>query len=548
MNSRLARFRKLLPVHAPPSRRRLFRLGVCQQLALAILSVLFFSSPSRAYGPLNHLCVVEQHWNELWPLIQKSGPISDYEARQAVLAGAMADDLGYYFTGNADLTILTNAMHYARTGEWVALQLHDAATQKNALLFAFALGELSHYAADRKGHFYGTNVMAVQLANNEGIYGWRQSYEQGTDVHTQVEAGFDFLSVTSQCNPETVAQIAADVRENKLNLELITSFLSKEFSILFSPASLTISPAVFADALLTSYYLFLSTADESVKLYGFGPKEPGIVHDAWNSIRERLKNHNREPQPLTEHWLAAGRGFVSVLSVPGTSALAGSFTVVNDFYTALLKHVGRALDSNFKPDLQFPNFNLDTDMPSVSGLYELADKTVEQIIAQAQHVQRIACPPKSPLFPDYFQRGAALRQMLARPVGKVSSASELQAALQPVGDALKRGHGTTRPDTIPLPDSSVSFTICAPGATCLPHSQQLFANISDLRVAAGAVSYDAQTTVSDLWLAALAATLLQGKANLDDGKRWINTILGEYRLNALSTSNASGFYPSEFCQ
>ena len=96
------------------------------------------------------------------------------------------------------------------------------------------LAELS-FAADRRGHFYGTNVAAVQLARAQGVYGSRQSYEQDKDSHTQVEAGFDLLSVESHCKPEMIAKIASDIRYNKLDLEILSKSLTLLFGALYEP-------------------------------------------------------------------------------------------------------------------------------------------------------------------------------------------------------------------------------------------------------------------------------------------------------------------------
>lgn len=493
----------------------------------------------------------------MWPLVRQVGTINEHEARQAALAGAMADDLGYYFTGNEDLKLLTNAMHYARSGEWVAVELQDAASDKDPLMFAFALGQLSHYAADTMGHFYGTNVMAVRLAKNEAVFGWRQSYEQGKPVHTQVEAGFDFISATSRCGPATVVQIANDVREGDGKLEAAANFLRRTFNKLFKPATIELPSSVFLDALLTSYDLFFATADELAALYKFRPEEAGLIRDGWKTIRDKLKSRKREPdEGFVRRWIAAGKNFASsALTDPGRAALLSSFESVDGFYSALLKHVGGAMNALFKPGLKFPNVKLDTGMPSASGLYALADETAEQIVSRGLGGAKIACPPVTE-FPDYFPEGEELYKSLRKPIGKVSSVTDVKMALQPVTEAFHRVRGTTSKEQVPKPDfAAITFTLCPPGTNCVVHSQTVFTGDSDLRVRAGEVAYTTQTAVADLWLAGLEATMLGRKTTLADVKLWVDTIAGEYRLDALPKAaqvsmppNAGGFYPSEYCQ
>ena len=136
---------------------------------LVVLGALLLAtcSPVQAYGPLNHLCVVDQNWKAIWTVVQRVGsPISEKEARELTFAGALAEDLGYYLTADKTLVLLTDSMHYVGTGDWVKMQLQDAIAQHDAGLFSFALGELWHYAAERMGHFYGTNVVAVEIADS----------------------------------------------------------------------------------------------------------------------------------------------------------------------------------------------------------------------------------------------------------------------------------------------------------------------------------------------------------------------------------------------
>src|SRR5438552_1178858 len=172
-----------------------------------LLAAVFLGLISRSawcYGPLNHFCVVAQNWDDIRPLIERlvGHPLSateESDARRAALVGAFSLDLGYWPPSNQPQVLLTKASHYARTGEWAAFLLREAQNQKDPEAFAFALGALSHYAADRMGHYFGTNAAAVRLAHREDSFGARMSYDRDHSMHTVVEAGFDMFSASTGC-------------------------------------------------------------------------------------------------------------------------------------------------------------------------------------------------------------------------------------------------------------------------------------------------------------------------------------------------------------
>jgi hypothetical protein len=520
-------------------------------VSVIVLGV-FCTAPLHAYGPMNHLCVVERRWSEMWPLIQqvgKAGGISQGDARRAAFAGAMSDDLGYYFTSSDSLKLLTNAMHYAKSGDWVTEQLRDAERWQDPRYFAFALGELSHYAADRLGHFYGTNVMAVELAGNQDKYGWRQSYEQGEDIHTEVEAGFDFMAVIGACDPAAVEKIASDLSEERFQYEGVVGSLNKALAIVFPQTNLLVNAVEFEDALRVAYHLFGMTAIAAEELYHLTPQDSTILADITKMMEDYWAHRNQRTDLSFEtRWLAKGRKIAQTQSKRGASVLNSSFDAVCEFYSMLLTGTGKAMPDLIKSPLPFPNYNLDTNMPSVSGSYELADQTVEEIVAHAQRQDLIACPPKLFLFNKYFQDGKEQRDLLRRRVGKAGAEVEIPVLLKPIADEFRRVRGETRVDSVPMLSSHIRFVLCAPGTNCVPESESVFAKNTDLRIAAGVVSYTEQTTLADLWLAAVGATILEDITGVTSWNIWVRTVLGEYRFDDLAALNANGYYPSKFCQ
>ncbi|HKG21161.1 MAG TPA: zinc dependent phospholipase C family protein, partial [Blastocatellia bacterium] len=83
--------------------------------------------------------------------------------------------------------------HYVRSGDFVEALIAEA---RDLDEYAFALGALSHYAADNNGHPIGTNH-AVPLIYPElrAKYGNEVTYEESPSAHLKTEFSFDVLQV-----------------------------------------------------------------------------------------------------------------------------------------------------------------------------------------------------------------------------------------------------------------------------------------------------------------------------------------------------------------
>jgi hypothetical protein len=165
-------------------------------------ALITLASPAWGYGPFNHLCAVDRNWDAVYKQIRGVGQLNEVDAMDAVFAGAIADDLGYYPFLNPDLKHLTNQTHYIRTGEWADFLLRSARSPNNswaAVDYAFALGVLSQYAIDRMGHYYGTNAVAVRLAQHEMLFGPRMAYER--DAHIFLAECTHQISIEHRVQP-----------------------------------------------------------------------------------------------------------------------------------------------------------------------------------------------------------------------------------------------------------------------------------------------------------------------------------------------------------
>src|SRR3954468_3578384 len=136
------------------------RLARLASAALALL-VLFSTQNAWAYSVLTHEAIVDSTWDSaIKPLLLSRFPAAtpdDLTAAHAyAYGGSIIQDLGYYPFGSKFYSDLT---HYVRGGDFIANLIRDSQDLDE---YAFALGALSHYAADNNGHRMATNV-AVPL-------------------------------------------------------------------------------------------------------------------------------------------------------------------------------------------------------------------------------------------------------------------------------------------------------------------------------------------------------------------------------------------------
>lgn len=157
--------------------------------------ILVFAHPSFACSVLSHEALVDALWGvKLRPILLEAYPQTTPEqlklAHGYAYGGAVIQDLGYYPHGSEFFSDLT---HYVRTGDFIVALIKEA-REVNEL--AFALGALSHYAADVDVHRLATNPgEAILYPRVKRKFGPVVTYEQDPAAHLKTEFGFDVLEV-----------------------------------------------------------------------------------------------------------------------------------------------------------------------------------------------------------------------------------------------------------------------------------------------------------------------------------------------------------------
>jgi len=161
--------------------------------AFILVVILFFAKTSYGYSILAHEALIDSCWaSTIRPLLLAkfpgSTPADLKKAHAYAYGGAIAPDIGYFPFGSP---FFTNLVHYVRSGDFVDALLADA---RDIDEYAFALGFLSHYMADKYGHSLATNKSVPMLYPKEREkFGNVVTYEENHISHKRVEFGFDVM-------------------------------------------------------------------------------------------------------------------------------------------------------------------------------------------------------------------------------------------------------------------------------------------------------------------------------------------------------------------
>jgi hypothetical protein len=166
-------------------RHRTCRLGACAALALLVMPGAY------AYAVLTHEAIIDSTWDSaIQPLLLRRFPLSTADelnqAHAYAYGGCIIQDLGYYPFGGKFFSDLT---HYVRSGDFVQNLIAESQDLNE---YAFALGALSHYAADLSGHPLAVNRAVPLFYPALGRkFGPSVTYADDPFSHTRTEFAFD---------------------------------------------------------------------------------------------------------------------------------------------------------------------------------------------------------------------------------------------------------------------------------------------------------------------------------------------------------------------
>lgn len=341
------------------------------------------------YSVLTHEAIIDAAWKDgIEPqLIRRFPDATPAELLQAhayAYGGAIIQDLGYYPFGDRFFSDLT---HYVRSGDFVLALIEES---RGLNEYAFALGALSHYAADNSGHPLATNrAVAVMYPKLAKKYGPVVTYQEKPAAHMKVEYGFDVDQVAK-------GNYAPKAYHDFIGFEVSKPVLERAFARTYS---LDLSSVIFnVDLAIGSYRRAVSTVIPRTTKVAWHLKRDEIQHGDPSETKTKF-TYNISNSEYRKEWgdiyekpgfFARLRAFVlrfrpkigpfSAFAfhppTPATEQLyMHSFNETLDRYRALL--LTRQND-----ELRLPNDNLDTGAVTGAADYGLTDETYAKLLRE----------------------------------------------------------------------------------------------------------------------------------------------------------------------
>ncbi|HEX4489437.1 MAG TPA: zinc dependent phospholipase C family protein [Terriglobales bacterium] len=350
------------------------------------MAVLVFPQLGQSYSVLTHEQIVDLLWkDQIQPLLLKRFPKStDDDLRKAhayAYGGCVIQDMGYYPFGNH---YFSDLVHYVRSGDFVENLLRDSSDLNE---YAFALGALSHYAADNSGHPTINRVVAIEFPKLRKKYGDSVTYAEDPKAHIRTEFGFDMAQVARN-------RYTSDRYHDFIGFEVSKELLERSFQETYD---IKLSD-VFADLDLAigSYRRSVSRLIPGMTRVALLSRKDQLIKEVPNFDRKKFL-YNLSRSDYNKEWgtkyRRPGLGtrilafFLKLVPKIGPFKAIGfeiptpqtedlyikSINVTVDDYSSRLRAAS-------KPDFHLPNLDFDTGREAVAGEYSLADNTYARLL------------------------------------------------------------------------------------------------------------------------------------------------------------------------
>ncbi len=377
-----------------------------KKAALIVFLTFYFSNYSNGFAILSHQAIIDATWDKsIKPLLLKKYPGSSDSllnvAYTYLYGGAVMPDIGYSPFGSL---LFTNLVHYVRSGDFVLALLDES---QNLNEYAFSLGLLCHYQADKYGHSLGTNLaVPILFPELKHEHGDVVSYELGRTEHTRVEFGFDVIQ-TARGNYDLDARqkfVAFKISEEVLERAFLKTYGLKLNDIF---GSLTIA----------------------VETFRFAVKQlmPALTKNAWRARNASILKLNPLANKKSYSQKLDRKKYKEEFGRPGLKSIF--FTLVigiipkigptgglkykepdekvdkifEKCFDAILDHYTESLEQLENKKLKLDNINYDTGKKTVPGEYMHADETYYELLLKNEknNFEGLSKPLKTDLI-SYF--------------------------------------------------------------------------------------------------------------------------------------------------
>jgi len=357
------------------------------RIALAFLVLLASSGALFAYSVLTHEEIVDLAWtSEIRPLLLHRFPglTEDQitEAHAYAYGGSVIQDLGYYPFGSREFSDL---VHYVRSGDFVVELIRQS---RDANEYAFALGALSHYAADIDGHPAVNEAVALGYPKLRAKYGNSVRYAQDMTAHLKTEFGFDTLQVAKN-------RYASEQYHAFIGFKVAQPLLERTFPVVYGLQLKDV--LAHEDLAIGSYRFSISRLIPQMTKVALRTHKKDLMRETPNFAKRKFLyrlSRSEYEREWGKTYVKPGFG-TRVLSailryIPKIGPFKGmgfnnptaktedlyikSINATVDRYTALLNEVRAG-------KLVLPDCDLDDGKPTKAGEYTLADTAYGKLLA-----------------------------------------------------------------------------------------------------------------------------------------------------------------------
>jgi hypothetical protein len=364
-----------------------WRLLPVRAMAL-LLVVLMCGGDLAAYSVLTHEEIVDLLWTaEIQPLLLKRYPgLAEDQLKQAhayAYGGAVIQDLGYYPFGSKEFS---NLVHYVRSGDFVRELLLES---QDANEYAFALGALSHYAADIAGHPAVNQSVAIECPKLRAKFGQSVRYAQDKTAHLKTEFGFDTVQVAKN-------RYASQQYHDFIGFQVSKPLLERVFPVVYGMELKDV--LTHEELAVGSYRYAVSRLIPEMTQVALQTHKKDLMHEtpdfAKRKFLYRLSRSDYEREWGKDYAKpGVGTRILSTLLryIPKIGPFKGmafnnptrqtedlyfkSINTTVDQYRAFLEEVR-------SDALVLPNCDLDTGNPTIAAEYSLTDDAYATLLAQ----------------------------------------------------------------------------------------------------------------------------------------------------------------------
>ncbi|MES2279152.1 MAG: zinc dependent phospholipase C family protein [Bacteroidota bacterium] len=372
----------------------------CKQYLITLLFCLVFVAPTRSFSILAHEAIIDAGWtSHIKPLLLKKYPLATPEelekAHAYAYGGCLVADMGYMPFG---CPYFTNLLHYVRSGDFIMQLLNDA---QNLNEYAFALGAVSHYMADKYGHQLATNL-SVGIANPKlkKQFGDVVTYDNDHTSHSSMEFAYDVIQTVK-------GNYASTAYHNFIGFNMATPLVKRAFLKIYGQDLNTIFP----------------NFESAINTFRWGVRDffPELANVAWKSDKAGIKQSgnaiSRKTFAYTMPQSAFDKKFGTAYQHPGIMARLLAHTIQRLPKIGFLKKMGfkypgvkceelflksmdsimvnytQALNKAGQNQLMLVNIDFDTGKMATVCEYALADMTYKEWVARLQNDQYAQITP-----------------------------------------------------------------------------------------------------------------------------------------------------------